>query len=93
MTAEFKSEGTLVVNDILAVRKIAYGLVESDESGDIVIDGNVGPLYYKVKRMHKGNASICIGGIVITALVYIHILSFQKLSNRTVKKMKNSYSK
>ena len=46
MTAEFKSEGTLVVNDILAVRKIAYGLVESDESGDIVIDGNVGPLYY-----------------------------------------------
>ena len=35
--------------------------------------------------MHKGNASICIGGIVITALVYIHILSFQKLSNRTVK--------
>lgn len=50
MTAEFKSEGTLVVNDILAVRKIAYGLVESDESGDIVIDGNVGPLYYKVKE-------------------------------------------
>ena len=36
--------------------------------------------------MHKGNASICIGGIVITALVYIHILSLQMLSNRTVKK-------
>lgn len=43
--------------------------------------------------MHKGNASICIGGIVITALVYIHILSLQMLSNRTVKKNEESYSK
>lgn len=50
LTAEFKGEGTLVVNDVLAIRKIAYGAIESDESGDIVIDGNVGPLYYKVKE-------------------------------------------
>ncbi|KAL6450712.1 CFT2 Cleavage factor two protein 2 [Candida maltosa Xu316] len=39
LTAEFKGEGTLVVNDVLAVRKIAYGAIESDESGDIVIEG------------------------------------------------------
>lgn len=50
LVAEFKGEGTLVVNDVLAIRKIAYGAIESDESGDIVIDGNVGPLYYKVKE-------------------------------------------
>ncbi|RCK62607.1 Cleavage factor two protein 2 [Candida viswanathii] len=50
LTAEFKGQGTLVVNDVLAIRKVAYGSIESDESGDIVIDGNVGPLYYKVKE-------------------------------------------
>ncbi|KAI5966194.1 uncharacterized protein KGF55_000503 [Candida pseudojiufengensis] len=55
---EFKSDGTLVVNDSLAIRKIAYGGSSGtsssiadvdDENGDIVIDGNIGPLYYKVK--------------------------------------------
>ncbi|KAG7664949.1 uncharacterized protein J8A68_001535 [[Candida] subhashii] len=49
LNAEFKSEGTLVVNDQLAIRKVAYGAIESDDSGDIIIDGNVGPLYYEVK--------------------------------------------
>ncbi|KAI5970414.1 hypothetical protein CANMA_000577 [Candida margitis] len=49
LNVEFKGEGTLVVNDTLAIRKIAYGSLESDDSGDIVIDGNAGPLYYQVK--------------------------------------------
>lgn len=85
MTAEFKSEGTLVVNDILAVRKIAYGLVESDESGDIVIDGNVGPLYYKVKECIREMLGICIGGIVIQ-LLYIYIYCLSKVTNELLKK-------
>ncbi|KAG2735704.1 hypothetical protein G9P44_001918 [Scheffersomyces stipitis] len=49
LNAEFKSEGTLVVNDKLAIRKVAYGAVDTDDTGDIVIEGNVGPLYYVVK--------------------------------------------
>ncbi|KAK6459289.1 beta-lactamase-like protein [Scheffersomyces xylosifermentans] len=50
LNAEFKSEGTLVVNDKIAIRKVAYGSVEGDDTGDIVIDGNAGPLYYEVKE-------------------------------------------
>ncbi|KAI5958375.1 hypothetical protein KGF57_002732 [Candida theae] len=53
LNAEFKGEGTLVVDDALAIRKIAYGSLESDDSGDIVIDGNAGPLYYTVKECIK----------------------------------------
>ncbi|KAI5955852.1 hypothetical protein KGF54_001354 [Candida jiufengensis] len=60
LNVEFKSEGTLVVNDCLAIRKIAYSgstngssMGNDDENGDIVIDGNVGPLYYKVKDCIK----------------------------------------
>lgn len=49
LNAEFKSEGTLVVNDMLAIRKVAYSSIEGDDTGDIVIDGNMGPLYYEVK--------------------------------------------
>lgn len=48
--AEFKSEGTLVVNDTLAIRKVAYTSSETDDTGDIVIDGMMGPLYYEVKE-------------------------------------------
>lgn len=49
LRAEFKSEGTLVVNDTIAIRKVAYSNVEGDDTGDIIIDGNMGPLYYQVK--------------------------------------------
>ncbi|CAN3374887.1 hypothetical protein DIURU_002600 [Diutina rugosa] len=50
LKAEFKSEGTLVVNDTIAVRKVAYSNSDSDNTGDIVIDGSMGPLYYEVKE-------------------------------------------
>ncbi|KAI3405216.2 hypothetical protein KGF56_001993 [Candida oxycetoniae] len=57
LQVEFKCEGTLVVNGTLAIRKITYlgsgGGGEGDDdngAGDIVIDGNVGPLYYRVKE-------------------------------------------
>lgn len=50
LTVEFKSEGTLVVNEILAIRKVTYGSGEGDDTGDIIIDGQMGPLYYEVKE-------------------------------------------
>lgn len=49
LNAEFKGEGTLVVNDEVAIRKVTYTGVEGDDTGDIVIDGLMGPLYYEVK--------------------------------------------
>ncbi|ODV81058.1 putative subunit of mRNA cleavage and polyadenylation factor [Suhomyces tanzawaensis NRRL Y-17324] len=49
LNAEFKGEGTLVVNDKLIIRKVAYSSAEGDDTGDIVIDGSMGPLYYIVK--------------------------------------------
>lgn len=49
LSAEFKSEGTLVVNDVLAIRKVSYSGIEGDDTGDIVIDGIMGPLYYEVR--------------------------------------------
>lgn len=49
MNAEFKSEGTLVVNNSVAVRKVTYSSIEGEDTGDIVIDGAMGPLYYEVK--------------------------------------------
>ncbi|CUM49983.1 unnamed protein product [Debaryomyces tyrocola] len=49
MNAEFKSEGTLVVNNSLAIRKVTYSSVEGEDTGDIVIDGAMGPLYYEIK--------------------------------------------
>jgi cleavage and polyadenylation specificity factor subunit 2 len=39
---EFKGEGTLVVDDVVAIRKIS--------DGDIVVDGVPGELFYKVKE-------------------------------------------
>lgn len=50
LNAEFKGEGTLVVNNAIAVRKISTDNLAGDDSGDIVIDGQVGPLYYEVKK-------------------------------------------
>lgn len=50
LNAEFKGEGTLVVNDEVAIRKVTYTGVEGDDTGDIVIDGLMGPLYYEVKE-------------------------------------------
>lgn len=50
LSAEFKSEGTLVVNNAVAVRKVTYGGGLDDDLGDIVIDGQIGPLYYTVKE-------------------------------------------
>lgn len=49
LNAEFKGEGILVVNDSVAIRKITYGTIEGDDTGDIVIDGSMGPLYYEIK--------------------------------------------
>ncbi|EGW31555.1 uncharacterized protein SPAPADRAFT_67601 [Spathaspora passalidarum NRRL Y-27907] len=49
MNAEFKQEGTLVVNDVLTIRKVAYGTSESDDSGDIVIEGNYSRLHQYTK--------------------------------------------
>lgn len=53
MNAEFKGEGTLVVNGKIAIRKVTYGSIDGDDTGDIEIDGSVGPLYYKVKECIK----------------------------------------
>ena len=53
MNAEFKGEGTLVVNGKIAIRKVTYGSIDGDDTGDIEIDGTVGPLYYKVKACIK----------------------------------------
>lgn len=48
--AEFKGEGTLVVEDAIAVRKSdAYDSGDTG-LGDIIIDGQVGPTYYKVRK-------------------------------------------
>ena len=49
MNAEFKSEGTLVVNNSVAIRKVTYSSIEGEDTGDIVIDGAMGPLYYEIK--------------------------------------------
>lgn len=50
LNAEFKGEGTLVVNNTIAIRKISTDTLQGDDSGDIIIDGQVGPLYYEVKK-------------------------------------------
>lgn len=50
MVAEFKGEGILVVNNQIAIRKVSNDEVGSDDNGDIIIDGIVGPLYYEVKK-------------------------------------------
>lgn len=39
---EFKGEGTLVVDDVIAIRKIS--------DGDVIVDGIPGELFYKVKE-------------------------------------------
>lgn len=48
--AEFKGEGTLVVNDTIAIRKVSFSNIQGDDTGDIVIDGQIGPLFYEVKH-------------------------------------------
>lgn len=50
LNAEFKGEGTLVVNNAIAIKKISTDNLTGDDNGDIVIDGQVGPLYYEVKK-------------------------------------------
>lgn len=50
MNAEFKGEGVLVVNNQIAISKIAFGSFQDDDSGDVIIDGQVGPLFYEVKK-------------------------------------------
>lgn len=50
LNAEFKGEGTLVVNDLISVRKVTYGNGDIDDTGDIVIHGQFGPLYYQIKE-------------------------------------------
>lgn len=53
LNAEFKGEGTLVVNDCVSVTKVTYGNSDSDDTGDIVINGQIGPAYYQVKDCIK----------------------------------------
>lgn len=50
LNAEFKSEGTLVVNNCVAVRKILFSSAEGEDSGDIVIEGSLSTVYYEVKN-------------------------------------------
>lgn len=47
---EFKGEGTLVIDDDLAVRKTDAYQNGLNDLGDIIIDGHVGPVYYKVRK-------------------------------------------
>ncbi|KAM9913810.1 hypothetical protein OXX69_001272 [Metschnikowia pulcherrima] len=53
MDAEFKGEGVLVVNDEIAIKKVSMGAYQGEDTGDLVIDGQIGPLYYKVKKCIK----------------------------------------
>ncbi|GEQ70637.1 hypothetical protein JCM33374_g4315 [Metschnikowia sp. JCM 33374] len=53
LDAEFKGEGMLVVNDEVAIKKISMGAYQGEDTGDLVIDGSIGPLYYKVKNCIK----------------------------------------
>lgn len=50
MNAEFKGEGVLVVNNEVSVQKLATDNSQSDDTGDILVDGQIGPLYYQVKK-------------------------------------------
>lgn len=50
MNAEFKGEGVLVVNNEVSVQKLATDNSQSDDAGDILVDGQIGPLYYQVKK-------------------------------------------
>lgn len=54
LNAEFKGEGTLVVNNEIAIRKVSLGSGQGEDSGDIVIEGVIGKLYYEVKECIKG---------------------------------------
>lgn len=53
MRAEFKGEGTLMVDDQVAIKKINVFSGSNDEAGDIVIEGQMGLLFYKIKRCVK----------------------------------------
>lgn len=50
LNAEFKSEGTLVVNNMIAIRKVSIDNQQGGDTGDIAIEGQIGPLYYEVKK-------------------------------------------
>lgn len=50
MNAEFKGGGVLVVNNEVSVQKLGSDASQNDDSGDIFIDGQIGPLYYQVKK-------------------------------------------
>lgn len=47
--AEFKGEGTLVVEETIAIKKVDERQQNDNSLGDIIIDGQVGPIYYKVR--------------------------------------------
>ncbi|OBA23479.1 hypothetical protein METBIDRAFT_9739 [Metschnikowia bicuspidata var. bicuspidata NRRL YB-4993] len=53
MAAEFKGEGMLVVNDEVAIRKTTTGAYQGEDTGDLVLDGHIGPLYYRVRDCIK----------------------------------------
>lgn len=53
MNAEFKGEGTLMVDDQVAVKKVTAIAGSNDDAGDIIIEGHISLLYYKVKRCVK----------------------------------------
>lgn len=50
MNAEFKGEGLLVVNNEVSVQKLATDNAQGEDAGDILVDGQIGPLYYQVKK-------------------------------------------
>lgn len=50
MNAEFKGEGLLVVNNEVSVQKVSTDSSQGEDAGDILVDGQIGPLYYQVKK-------------------------------------------
>ncbi|KAF3989684.1 hypothetical protein FT663_02510 [Candidozyma haemuli var. vulneris] len=51
--AEFKGEGTLVVEDTIAIRKLDVSYAGENDVADLTIEGQVGPTYYKVRNCIK----------------------------------------
>lgn len=50
MNAEFKGEGLLVVNNEVSIQKVSTDSTQGEDAGDILVDGQIGPLYYQVKK-------------------------------------------
>lgn len=53
LEAEFKGEGTLVVNDQVVIRKSKSTDALDNSSGNVIIEGQVGPLIYKIRNCVK----------------------------------------